>query len=104
VTTSSDGVKCGLTAAEIEHAIRDAQKLIELMGAEHHRNASLATVTPDEVDHDLLVLGVETDQRLVEKEQPRRPEQRLCQQEALPFATGHLGHRPVGQIPRVRRR
>jgi hypothetical protein len=82
-----DGSDCGLTAPEIKHAIKDAEKLVKLMGAEHHRDASLATEPPNEVDHDLLVMGVETDQRLVEKEKPRRPEQRLCQQEALPFAT-----------------
>src|SRR5947209_7247865 len=69
-----------LAAAKIEHAIEHAEKLIKLMGAEHHRDAPLTADLPDEFDDSLLMAGVETDQRLVEQEQPWRPHQRLGQQ------------------------
>ena len=44
-----DGPERGLTAPEIKHAIKDAEKLAEFMGAEHHRDAALATEAPDKV-------------------------------------------------------
>src|SRR5882762_6722490 len=91
------------TAAEIKHAIKNPEQLVELMGAKHHRDASLAAEAPDKVDHVLLVVRIKAYQRLVEKEEPRRSDQRLRQQEQLPFAAGHIRHRPFGEVPCTRR-
>ena len=49
--------------------------------------------------HAALMVRIEADQRLVEKEQPRPTDQRLGQQQALPLAAGNLGERAPGQRP-----
>jgi hypothetical protein len=66
-----DSPERGMTAAEIKDTIKHPKKLIQLMGAKHHRNPPLATETTNKIDHILLVVRVQTDQRLIEQEQLR---------------------------------
>ena len=47
------------------------------------------------------MMRVEADQRLIEQQQPRPPDQRLRQQQALPLAAGGLGQRPARQVARA---
>ena len=53
------------------------------------------------LDDLLLMVRIEADQRLVEQQQSRSADQRLCQQQALPLAAGHFGERAAGQIARA---
>ena len=75
-----DGAKHGLAVAEIEHAVERADELVELVRAEQNRDAALAADAAHHVDRHLLVSRVEADQRLVEQQQLRLPNQRLRQQ------------------------
>jgi hypothetical protein len=53
-------------SAEVKDAVKGAQKLIELVRAKQDGNPPLAAKSADEIDHNLLVVRVETDQRFVE--------------------------------------
>ncbi len=55
-------------------------QLVEFVRAEQNRDAALAADPAHHVDRDLLVARVEADQRLVEQQQLRLPDQRLRQQ------------------------
>src|ERR1700730_3424258 len=99
-----DGAERSPSATEIEHTIEDPQQLVEFVCAEQDRDAPLAAEPPNEIYCDLLVVRIETDQRLVEQQKPWRTDQCLGEQQPLPFATGHLGERALCEIPRAHRR
>jgi hypothetical protein len=61
-----DGTERCAASAQVKHAIKDTQKLIELMRAEQNGNPPLAAKSADKIDHNFLVARVETDQRFVE--------------------------------------
>ena len=71
------------------------------MRAEQDCDVPLVAEPPNEVYGNLLVMRIETDQRLVEKQQPRRTDQCLGEQQPLPFAPGHLAERALREIPRT---
>src|SRR5579862_5122157 len=62
-----------LAVAEIEHAVKRAEQLVELVGAEQHRDLALAAGLAHDVDHDFLVALIEADQRLVEQQSLSEP-------------------------------
>jgi hypothetical protein len=51
----SDGAERCPAPAEVKHAIKDAQKLVEFVCAEQDGDSSLATELTDEIDHGFLV-------------------------------------------------
>jgi hypothetical protein len=83
---------------KIEHAIERTQQLIEFVRAEQNRDPVVAAELSYMVNDILLVARVKPDQRLIEKQEPWRPDQRLREQKALPLAAGHLAQWSVGQF------
>jgi len=61
-----DGTECCAASAEVKDAVKDAQKLIELVRAKQDGNPPLAAKSADEINHNFLVARVETDQGFVE--------------------------------------
>src|SRR5262252_4055956 len=88
-------------AAEIEHAVERAQQRIDLVRAEQHRQAQRAADISHHVDHRLLMVRIEADERLVEQEELRLADQRLRNQEPLALAAGELGNGMSGQVLRA---
>src|SRR5579863_4007018 len=84
----------GRPAPEIEHPVDGAEQRVQLMGAEQHGDAEPAPQRPDERDYLLFVTRVQADQRLVQQQETRLPDQRLRQQQPLPLAARQLGERP----------
>src|SRR5580704_13055937 len=60
-----DGAERGLAAPQIKHAIERAEQRVELMGAEQHSDPELGLQRFHQGDHGVLVMRIETDQRLV---------------------------------------
>jgi len=89
-----------MAVAEIKHAVERPEQLVELVRAEQHGDLPLAANPAHHIDRNFLAVGVEADQRLVEQQKPWRPDQRLCEQQALPLAPGHLGEWAVGKFMR----
>jgi hypothetical protein len=46
-----DGTECCAASAQVKHAVKDAQKLIELMRAEQDGNSPLTAKSPDKINH-----------------------------------------------------
>ena len=87
-----------MAVAEIKHAVERPEQLVELVRAEQHGDLPLAANPAHHIDRNFLAVGVEADQRLVEEQKPWRPDQRLCEQQALPLAPGHFGEWAVGKF------
>jgi hypothetical protein len=68
-----------LAAAEIEHAIDRAQQRVQFMGTEQDGDAQFDLKRFDQVDNLALVVRIEADERFVEQQQLRPPDQRLRQ-------------------------
>ena len=85
-----NGAERGAAIAEIEHPIKRADQLVDLMSAEQHRDIALARKAANQIDNSFLIVIIEADQRFVEQQELRLAQQRLRQQEALALATGHF--------------
>ena len=87
-------------AAQIEHPVDGVDERVELVGAEQDRDLEVVADAPGDLDHALLVGGIERDQRLVEQKKARAAEQRLAEQHPLPLAPRQFADRAAGEIPR----
>jgi hypothetical protein len=94
-----DRAKRRLAATQIEHAVERSEQRVQLVGGEQHGDSKFGLQGLHQRDHLMLVMGIEADQRLIEQQQPRAANERLGEQQALPFAAGSLRQRPPSQIP-----
>lgn len=84
-----DGAEGGVAAAEVKDAVDGAEELVQLMGAKQDSEAELLRQPADKVDDHVLLMLVEADQRLVEKEEAGPADQRLGDQQALTLTARH---------------
>ena len=63
----------GGAGAEVEHPVDGVDQRVELVRAEHDRDLEVVADAPGDLDHALLVGGIERDQRLVEQRRRGRP-------------------------------
>src|ERR1700688_1191245 len=62
-----DRAESGLSVAEVEHAVHDAEERIDVMGGEEHRDAEACLDALHQLDDRMLVARVEADEGLVEE-------------------------------------
>jgi hypothetical protein len=82
------------------NAVRERDRLLEIMGDEHHRLAVKAPQVEQQVAHDLPGLRVERAERLVHQQDLRVADQHLHQADALALPTGQhvrIAFAEVGQ-------
>ena len=89
------------TGAEIEDPLYRIDQRIELVRAEHDRDLEIVADPPRDLDHALLVRGIERDQRLVEQQQARAAQQRLAQEHLLALAARQFADRAPGEVARA---
>src|SRR4029077_13625256 len=90
-----------LPVAEIKHAVDGADERVDLMSAEKHGELELAIELRNEADDSFLMIEVEAEQGLVEKQQARLAEKRLSEQEPLALAARKLDEgapRKIGSV------
>src|SRR5271166_3376172 len=87
--------------AEIEHPVDSIDQRIEFVRAENDRDLEVVANAPRDLDHALLMRGIERNQRLVQQQQPRLAEQRLTEEDLLALAARQFADRPAGKIARA---
>ncbi len=70
---------------------------LEVVRGEHDGGAPLDLLVDDPQDR-LLAGKVETGDRLIEQQQSRRADERLCDQHSLPLPTREFAERSLGQV------
>ena len=76
-----------MALAEIEDAIEHAQQRIEFVRTEQNSDAEFLLQRTGELDNGALMMGIQADQRFIQQQQARSPEQRLREEETLALAT-----------------
>src|SRR2546430_13440580 len=83
-------------AGEVDDAVEVADDRVDVVRDEQHGDLLLFADAAHERGDRGLVRQVEAVERLVEQQQPRPPDQRLGDQQALLLAAGELADRPAG--------
>ena len=91
----ADAVGAG---SQVEHAVRERQHGVDVVGDEENGGAVAAAALIDETAHFALVVQVQADQRLVAQQDRRLGDQRLSDPQALLLTAGELADRPVGEV------